>query len=96
MRNGDPNLVRELRADLMYLERRPEANDRVGNAGTNGGDRITLCGFGAGKPVEAPTDARDSLIRLKLPQPVVGNPQRLQLTWTKEGTDTGLGEESPR
>ena len=90
MRNGDPDLVRELCADPMNLERREEADDGVGNAGADGGYRIAFRGLGAGKPVEAPTDALDSLIRLKLSQPVVGDPQRRQLAWTEKGADTGL------
>ena len=90
MRNGDPDLVRELCADSMYLERRKEADDCVGNAGADRGYRIAFRGFGSGKPVEAPTDALDNLIRLKLSKPVVGDSQRLQLTWTKEGADTDL------
>lgn len=90
MRNGDPDLMRELCADPMYLKRREEADDLVGNAGTDRGYRIAFRGLGVGKSVESPTDAFDSLIRLHLSQPVVGNPQRLQLTWTKKGTSAGL------
>ena len=66
MRNGDPDLVRELCADPRHLERRKEADDRVGNAGADRGYRVTFRGLGVGKSIETPADALDSLIRLKL------------------------------
>ena len=66
MWDGDPDLVRELCADSMYLERRKEADDRVGNAGADGGYRIAFRGLGADKPVKAPSDALDSRTGRKL------------------------------
>ena len=90
MRNGYPDLSRELGADLVHLESREETYYCVGHPGADGSYRVTLRGIGVSKAVEPPTDTLDRLFSLKLPKPVVGDAQRLKLAGTKEIADASF------
>ena len=87
MRYANPDVAGKLGANFMHLERREKANYRVGNPGAHGRYRVALRGFCFGQPVKAPPDTLYCFVSLKLPESVIGYPQRFQLAGAKEIAD---------
>ena len=84
MVNRDPNLVWKLGTDLVNCECRKQANDSIGDTSANGSYSSMFSRFGADESVKAALDPLNCTRSGQLGQLVMANPQRIDLTRTKE------------